>query len=73
MKEQRFHPDKPKNEIIKRLRFDEKQIAEYDLIIAKHREQMHELVSQIQEWKKDLYSQLTQTQALLNQLLLLRF
>ena len=62
MKDQRFHPDKPKNEIIKRLRFDKKQIAEYEWTITKHRENTHKLGEQIQELKKELYSQLNKNQ-----------
>ncbi len=62
MKEQRFHPDKPRNEIIKRLRFDEKQIADYELTITKHRENTHNLGGQIQDLKQELYSQLNKNQ-----------
>ena len=62
MKDQRFHPDKPKNEIIKRLRFDKKQIAEYEWTITKHRENAHKLGEQIQELKQELYSQLNKNQ-----------
>ena len=62
MKDQRFHPDKPKNEIIKRLRFDKKQIAEYELTITKHRMNTHKLGEQIQELKQELYSHLNKNQ-----------
>lgn len=58
MKEQRFHPDKPKNEIIKRLRFDEKQIADYELTISEHRKNMHNVGIQIQDLKQELHSHL---------------
>lgn len=62
IKGQRFHPDKPKNEIIKRLKFDEKQIAEYELTISEHRKNMHNLGRQIQDLKQELYSQLIKNQ-----------
>jgi protein CpxP len=59
-KDHRFHPDKPRNIIIERLQFDEKQIEAYDVLIENHRNQIREKDQQIIELKNKLYENLNQ-------------
>lgn len=57
-----FHPDKPRNTVIERLRFDENQVKQYDVFIQNHREKTREIGRQIRELKKQLYSNLPKPQ-----------
>lgn len=50
-----FHPNKPRNIIIERLHFDEKQIEAYDKLIEQHRKQIRENDKQIILMKNELY------------------
>ncbi len=61
-KSRQFHPDKPRNLVIERLHFDKKQIEQYDALIQIHRINSRDLGEQIQESKKELYTQLNQEQ-----------
>jgi protein CpxP len=53
----------PRNEIIKRLQFDQAQIASYDSLIREHRKAIRSLDSQLALSKKMLYSQLVKPQS----------
>jgi hypothetical protein len=49
------HPEGPKNLIIERLHFDQKQIGIYDLLIKKHRKDISENEDQMMNLKSQLY------------------
>ena len=51
-------PRSPKEIVIKRLNFDESQIALYNVLIEGHGEKMHELMKSIRESRNDLYSKI---------------
>ena len=51
-----FHPDRPKNIIIKKLQFDERQIASYQKLIDQHRKDIRENDHKILSLKNELYS-----------------
>ncbi len=60
------HPDRrgddgngPKNIIIKKLNFDEKQIADYQKLIEQHQSKLKNLRDQVRETKQLLYQQLS--------------
>lgn len=48
----------PKEEIIKRLNFDDKQIQQYEVLIQKHRKQIHASELKISKAKKIYFSHL---------------
>lgn len=54
--ERRHHG--PRNEIIEKLHFDEKQVAEYDLLIQDHRSAIENAQKELQHQKQQLYSNL---------------
>lgn len=54
--ERRHHG--PRNEIIEKLHFDEKQVAEYDELIREHRKAIESAEHQLQKQKQLLYSNL---------------
>jgi hypothetical protein len=56
------HPSKgkgPRNEIIRRLKFDEQQVQAYDELITNHRETIRKHDEKITVLKQDLYSLLS--------------
>lgn len=53
-------PDGPRNAIIKRLNFDEQQIADYDTLISAHRKIIRNNNDKITSLKQALYSTLPQ-------------
>jgi len=61
-KNRQFNPDKPRDIVIERLRFDESQVKQYDVLIQNHRQKTHEIGRQIRELKKELYSNLPKPQ-----------
>ena len=48
----------PRNEIIEKLHFDEKQVAEYDGLIREHRKAIEGAEHELQKQKQQLYSNL---------------
>ncbi|MDF3028805.1 MAG: hypothetical protein K0S23_3112 [Fluviicola sp.] len=56
--ERRHHG--PRNEIIEKLHFDEKQVAEYDKLIRGHRKAIESAEQQLQQQKQKLYSNLNE-------------
>lgn len=54
--ERRHHG--PRNEIIEKLHFDEKQVVEYDALIHEHRKVIESAEHQLQSQKQQLYSNL---------------
>ena len=48
----------PRNEIIERLHFDEKQVAEYDVLIRGHRKAIVQAETELQQQKQKLYANL---------------
>jgi protein CpxP len=54
--ERRHHG--PRNEIIEKLHFDEKQVVEYDALICDHRKAIESAERQLQSQKQQLYSNL---------------
>ena len=50
----------PRNIIIERLEFDEKQIRQYDVLINRHRAAIREKETRLLEIKKELYQTLTE-------------
>ena len=53
-----FNPDGPKNIIIEKLQFDDKQIVLYQKLIDQHRKDIKENDAKILSLKKELYSYL---------------
>lgn len=51
-----MHPDKPRNEIIRRLKFDPQQVEKYDKTILHHREDIRKITADIFETKSKLYT-----------------
>lgn len=49
----------PKNQIVESLHFDQQQIADYEKLIAQHRQTIRELNDRIQTTKSSLYQSLT--------------
>nr|WP_294858820.1 hypothetical protein [uncultured Fluviicola sp.] len=54
--ERRHHG--PRNEIIEKLHFDEKQVLKYDVLIRSHRKAIESAEQQLQNQKQQLYSNL---------------
>ena len=54
--ERRHHG--PRNEIIERLHFDERQVAAYDVLIRKHRHAIESAQNELEHQKQQLYSNL---------------
>lgn len=54
---ERRHPG-PRNEIIEKLHFDEKQVAQYDVLIHGHRSAIEKAQRELQEQKQKLYENL---------------
>lgn len=50
--------NRPRNLVIERLHFDQKQIEAYDILIKDHRKKIHRLDDQIRDAKKQLYGSL---------------
>ncbi|MES2479844.1 MAG: hypothetical protein V4561_12215 [Bacteroidota bacterium] len=48
----------PRLEIISRLKLDEKQVKQYDVLVQEHRSQMRQKEEEIRELKKSLYQTL---------------
>ena len=57
MAPERRHPG-PRNEIIKKLHFDEKQVARYDVLIRGHRSAIDKAQRELQGQKQKLYANL---------------
>lgn len=51
----------PKEIVSKRLNFDEKQIADYEVLIKEHSRSAAELMSQVQGARETLYGQISET------------
>lgn len=51
-------PEGPRNEIIEKLHFDEKQVAEYDGLIRGHRKAIVQAETELQQQKQKLYANL---------------
>jgi len=52
------HPHGPRNEIIEKLHFDDKQVAEYEKLIHKHRNAINSAEHQLMNQKQQLYAHL---------------
>lgn len=53
-----FGKMEPKNQIVESLEFNEQQVADYEKLIAQHRQTIRELNDRIQETKSSLYRSL---------------
>lgn len=53
-------PRSPKEIVIKRLKFDESQIAKYEILVQDHRKMTKELIIDINKNRESLYSNLTE-------------
>lgn len=55
----RFHPDKPRNMVIRKLDFDRQQEVAYDLLIKEHRTRIHGKDRRLMTLKNELYGYLS--------------
>ena len=51
----------PREIIIKKLHFDDSQIAQYEILISQHQKNIRENETQINQYRKELYQQLNNT------------